>query len=56
MKRKQVRGLTEAVDWDEKTHIGENPADEAGNKSKVEKFSKPAQSSVLAAEDGGLSN
>ena len=35
MKRNQVRGLTEAVDWDEKTHVGEYPADKSGNKSKA---------------------
>jgi hypothetical protein len=38
MKRKQVRGLTEAINWDEKTHVGENPADKSGNKSKAKNF------------------
>ncbi len=48
VKRKQVRGLTEAIDWDEETHISKNPADKSGNKSKAKNFSKPAQ--------GGSSN
>ncbi len=38
MKGKQVWGLTEARDWDEKTHVGEDPADEAGKKSKAKNF------------------
>ena len=38
MKRKQAWGITEAVDWDEKTHVGENPADKTGNKPKPKKF------------------
>lgn len=56
MKRKQVRGLTEAVDWDEETHVGEDPADKSGNESKAKKFSKYAQGGVLAAGDGGWSS
>jgi hypothetical protein len=38
MKRNQARGLTEAGDWDEKTHVGKNPADKTRNKSKPKKF------------------
>ena len=38
MKRKQVRGLTEAIHWDEKTHVGEYPADKSGNESKAKNF------------------
>ena len=38
MKRNQAWGITEAVDWDEKTHVGENPADKSGNESKAKNF------------------
>ena len=38
MKRNQAGGLTEAVDWDEKTHVGEYPADKSGDESKAKKF------------------
>ena len=38
MKRNQARGFTEAGDWDEKTHVGKNPADKTRNKSKPKKF------------------
>jgi len=38
LKRNQVRGLTEALDWDGETHMGENPTDEEGKKAEAEKF------------------
>ena len=38
MKRKQAWGITEAVDWDEKTHVGEYPADKSDDESKAKNF------------------
>lgn len=38
MKRKQAWGLTEACDWDEETHIGEDPTNEADKESNLKKF------------------
>ena len=40
LKRNQVRGLAEAFDWDGETHVGEDPADEEGDKSKTQKFAE----------------
>lgn len=54
MKGKQVWGLTEARDWDEETHVGEDPADKRG-KNPEKFFEKFAQGGVLAAKDGGKS-
>lgn len=34
----QVRGLTEAFDRDEKTHMSENPADEINNDPSTKQF------------------
>jgi hypothetical protein len=31
MKRKQVRGLTQTRDWDEKTHISKYPSNASNN-------------------------
>ena len=38
LKRNQARGIAEAFDRDGKTHVGEDPADKEGNKSKAKKF------------------
>lgn len=38
MKRKQARGLAEALDRDGKTHVGEYPADKSDDELKAKNF------------------
>jgi hypothetical protein len=40
LKRNQVRGLTEALDWDGETHVGEYPADEKDDEAETKKFTE----------------
>jgi hypothetical protein len=40
LKRGQVWGLAQPFDRDEKTHVGEYPADEEDDQSKMEKFAQ----------------